>query len=131
MLIIMVLVWMASGTCLHAEGEAGVQVASGGVGLEVMDRELVGAGEAFTAKVGRLYCLTRITGAETPTTVSHVWIYNDEERARVVLPVRSKSWRTYSSKRIQPLEVGRWRVEVRDAQERVLESFAFDIVSED
>jgi len=46
-------------------------------------------------------------------------------RARVDLAIKSSTWRTYSSKIIQPHEIGSWRVEVLDPEGTVLKVIQF------
>ena len=105
--------------------------------LEVMDpavctsvenRACVDPKEEFSAGVERLYCFTRITGAGEDTEVTHVWYYGNIERARVPLSVRSASYRTYSSKKIQAHEIGQWRVEVLGPDGSVLKTISFSVV---
>jgi hypothetical protein len=91
----------------------------------ITDWTPVGEAKTFPESVGSVYCFTRITGASEPTTVQHVWFYNDEEKARVTLNVKSSSWRTWSSKRILPAWTGRWRLEVLTADGRLLRSSEF------
>ena len=95
---------------------------------KIEDREPVSVGTSFPVSVERLYCYTKITGAQTPTEVTHVWYYGDTERARVNLSVRAASWRTYSSKAIQPHEVGAWRVEVLGPTGEILKTVRFEVV---
>jgi len=68
--------------------------------------------EVYPADYGKLFCFTRVVGAEQETTVTHVWYYQDNEMARVELPIGSADWRTYSSKRFLPQWSGNWRVVV-------------------
>ena len=68
--------------------------------------------EVYPADYGKLFCFTRIVGAEQETEVTHVWYYQEDELARVVLSVGSSDWRTYSSKRFLPQWAGQWRVVV-------------------
>jgi hypothetical protein len=95
---------------------------------KVEDREPVSAGTSFPASIERLYCFTKVLGAQTPTEVTHVWYFGDTERARVNLSVRTASWRTYSSKAIQPHEVGAWRVEVLGPTGEILKTVRFEVV---
>lgn len=81
--------------------------------------------ETYPADYGKLYCFTRIVGAEKETSVTHVWFYRDNEMARVELPVGSADWRTYSSKRFLPQWVGPWRVIVFAADGTQLGSISF------
>jgi hypothetical protein len=94
----------------------------------VIDREPVGAGRTFNIAVGKLYCFTKIVGAETPTTITHVWYYGDTERASVTLSVRSMSWRTQSSKILQAHEVGPWHVDVLAPSGKILRTIYFNVV---
>jgi len=71
--------------------------------------------DSYRADFGKLYCFTRIVGAQGDTEVTHVWYYQDNELARVKLSVRSADWRTYSSKRFLPQWAGQWKVVVLDA----------------
>jgi len=66
----------------------------------VEDRQPSGVGTVFPDDLDKLYCFTKISGAEDPTFVYHVWYFGDKEVARVKLPVKSKSWRTWSSKNL-------------------------------
>ncbi len=91
-------------------------------------RTAVAPGDTFPADVGRLFCLTRVTGAADTTAVVHVWVHDGKPRARVRLPVRSPDWRTWSSKRILPAWTGPWEVMVLDAAGVVLERRAFQVV---
>lgn len=100
-------------------------VVSGALGTGVEDHVLVGEATEFGADVGRVYCLTTVTGADEPTQISHVWYYKDQEKARTELPIKYKKHRTWSYKTIHPEWVGNWRVDVVDAGGKVLKSFPF------
>lgn len=91
----------------------------------VENLEPIGAGISFPNSIGELYCFTRITGALTPTTVTHVWYFEDTERGRMDLAVNAPRWRTFSSKIIQPHEIGSWRVEILDSEGDVLKLIQF------
>jgi hypothetical protein len=66
-------------------------------------------------------------GAEGVTEITHVWYFANEERAKITLPVRSPSWRTFSSKKIRPHEVGQWFVDVVSADGQVLQTIQFKV----
>ena len=88
---------------------------------DVVDRKPVGSDTIFPDSVEKLYCFSKILGAKTPTTISHVWYYGNAEMFRISLPVKSASWRTYSLKNIRSHETGSWHVEILDAAENKLE----------
>ena len=96
----------------------------------VEEREPVGTGVSFPVSVGKLFCFTRILGAQTPTQITHVWYYELSERARLDLSVNSPVWRTYSSKIIQPHEIGAWHVNILDATGTVLKVIQFTTTDE-
>ena len=106
-------VLLAAGTILAQTPSSGstLTVAGIGVGTGVSDRELVGQAESFPAGVGQVTCLTRLDGAAGESAVTHVWSLGDKEMRRVELPLRSKSWRTWSQKNVKP---GTWTVRVLD-----------------
>jgi hypothetical protein len=97
---------------------------------DVVDREPDGYGTSFPVSVGKLYCFTKITGAESPTQITHVWFFDGNERARIDLAVNSSNWRTYSSKIIQPHELGTWNVDVLDFNGNVLKRLEFEVAPE-
>ena len=114
-------------TPLNVRAQAELTVTESAISRDVVDRMPVDADTTFASDVGRLYCWTRITGAEGQTTVHHVWIHGDEERADLELNVGAASWRTWSNKAIMAEWTGDWRVEVRDADGNVLETIRFTV----
>ncbi|WP_303723030.1 DUF2914 domain-containing protein [Malonomonas rubra] len=81
--------------------------------------------EVYPADYGKLFCFTRIVGADQDTSVTHVWYYQDNELARVNLPIGSADWRTYSSKRFLPQWAGQWKVVVFSEDGRELKTISF------
>lgn len=99
------------------------------VGVEVnkKDRTVDGAGTDFASDVGKLVCFTRVVGAEKQTQIYHVWYYNGKTIAKIPLQVKSRSWRTWSSKKILPGWTGDWVVKVLDSDGLVIASQKFKI----
>ena len=93
----------------------------------VEERQPVGVDTVFADTVKKVFCFTKITGAEDTTTVTHVWYYKDEEMAKVDHTVKSNEWRTFSSKNIWKGWVGQWKVEVLSEDDKVLKSKVFTI----
>jgi hypothetical protein len=112
---------------MQAQKAPELEVSVAAICKDVVDHEPVDSGNSFTANVGKLYCFTKISGAESPTHITHVWYFDGTERGRVELAVNSASWRTFSSKIIQPHEQGAWRVDVLDAEGNVLKSLDFEV----
>ncbi|HKK01749.1 MAG TPA: DUF2914 domain-containing protein [Desulfuromonadales bacterium] len=106
---------------------ATLQVAQGVITTQVVNRMPVDEIQNYAASVGKLYCFTRIVGATEDTSVTHVWMLNDHEVARVTLPVRSSDWRTWSSKTIPADAKGQWQVKVLDARGDILKTIKFTL----
>ena len=108
--------------------EAGsLEVTTAVISADVVDRMPVDEGTSFPSSTGRLYCFTKIEGAQDPIEIAHVWYFGNKERARVSLSVRSSSWRTFSSKIIQAHEVGQWFVDVEGPDGQVLKTIQFKV----
>ncbi len=107
--------------------QSGLTVPESSVATSVVDRMPSGVAMTFQADVGRVYAWTRIQGAEANTTIHHVWIHGDVERADVALSIGGSPWRTWSNKAIVSEWTGDWRVEVRDAGGNVLETIRFTV----
>lgn len=114
-------------TAGQAAQGSGVSVADAVVTTGVRDHAPVDTLSTVPADVGRAFLWTRITGAQDSTAVVHAWYRGDQEVAAVELPVNSRDWRTYSTKRILPSWTGPWHVEVRDAGGRVLRTVDFTV----
>jgi hypothetical protein len=121
-----VLVLVALCICLALAQQAkAMDVTVAEIGKNVVNRELVDPGTTFPVSVGKLYCFNKLENISSASQVTHVWYYGDTERARVALSVNPPSWRTYSSKIIQPHEIGAWRVEILDASGTLLQTVSF------
>ena len=94
---------------------------------EVIGREPVDDVEVFPRKGGKLFCFTRITGADEPTVVHHVWYRDEELISRVVLPVNSSDWRTWSARQLLEDLPGAWRVEIQDVDGNLLQKVNFQL----
>ena len=126
-----VMIWLLS-LCLlipaaGAQEASTVQIVAAAICKDVVEREAVEVGTQFSNSVSRLYCFTKVVSTEIPNEIVHVWSYGDVERARVSLAVKAATWRTYSSKAIQPHEIGPWRVDVLDKSGNLLETINFEI----
>jgi hypothetical protein len=105
-----------------------IKVESAAVCENIVDREPEGANTSFSVTVEKLFFFTKIIGAENPIEITHAWYFGDVERARVVLPVKANTWRTYSSKILQAHEIGAWHVDVIGPSGEVLETAEFEVV---
>lgn len=101
-----------------------VQVEKIALGTGVESRELVGEATEFDVSAGRIYCWTKITSENVPTTIKHVWYADAETAAEVPLSIKYPTTRTWSSKAIW---AGKWRVDVVSETGDVLASTDFTV----
>ena len=106
---------------------ADLEITRAAICRQVVEREPVDAGTSFESPVEKLSCFTHVTGAQDPAELYHVWYFAEAERAVVKLKVNSVSWRTYSTKIIQPHEIGDWRVDVLGMEGDLLKAVHFKI----
>lgn len=100
---------------LDAEKGSGIEVAEFVFCSGIDEMAPVGVKSQFFSSIDRIFCFTKINGAVDTTSVSHVWYRGGKEMARVELPVKSASWRTWSSKQMLDSWDGTWKVEVLDS----------------
>ena len=126
-LLLLLTSWVAPLARTEAAESTSLKVEEAFICTDVAGLTPIGASAQFQASVGRLYCFTKITGAQKPTRVTHVWYYGESKQAWVTLEVGSARWRTYSSKAIQRYQTGPWRVEVLGPDVEVLRTVNFEI----
>jgi len=126
-LVMVITISLSQAVTIKAQGTSSIEVTVAVICRNVVDREPVDVGNSFGASVSKLHCFTKIIGAQNPIKISHVWYFGDTERARVNLSVKSSSWRTKSSKKIQSHEIGDWHVDVLGPEDKVLRTLQFEI----
>ena len=112
---------------IQAQQGGDVKLTTAVVCRNVVDRQPVDPGSQFPVSVGRLYCYTKVENVKNADNIVHAWYYGDTQRALVSLNINPPSWRTYSSKIIQPHEIGAWHVDILDTTGNVLQTVRFEI----
>lgn len=108
----------------QAAEESGMSVNSILICTSVESRKPIGEGTEFEASTGRLYCWTKITAKNAPTTLKHIWFVDGKIVAEVPLSIKFPSFRTWSNKAVWP---GSWRVEVVSESGETLTSMDFTV----
>ncbi|MFH1410646.1 MAG: DUF2914 domain-containing protein [Patescibacteria group bacterium] len=126
--ILLITVCLLPTATIGGQEAVSIKVADAVICKDVVDRTPVDAGNSFRASAGKLYCFTRITGAQELTRITHAWYFGKTQWAWVPLEVGSASWRTWSSKVIQPHQVGSWHVDVLGPDGDLLWTLEFEIV---
>ena len=96
-----------------------LSVVRSGVGIDVVDRELVGRSETF-AVCTRIAFWTHVAGGRSGEMVRHVWFHENRTVGVAELVVGGPSWRTHSRRTLAPGAEGDWVVEVWDVEGRVM-----------
>ncbi len=90
----------------------------------VREREPVDQVEALANDQRKIFFFTELRGFEGQTAL-HRWEYKGQVMAEVPFKVRGARWRVWSSKALEPIWTGEWRVSVVDGTGRVVESRRF------
>ncbi len=124
-LIFVLLIILSTGLVLSQEAGVDVELQ---LCKAIEERMPVEAGVEFSSDMEQIYLWCKVTGMTDTTTIKHLWIYQEKQLASVSLPVRSSSFRTWSSKKLLPQWVGDWEVRVVDADDNILKSLKFTVV---
>ena len=112
---------------LFAQSKPGIEVNNIVVCTSVENRQPVGTDSVFNSDVGKLYCFTGLKSQTDTSEISHVWFYKDKQMAKINLPVKAKTWHTWSAKTILPAWKGDWHVEVQNSKGDVISKISFVI----
>jgi transcriptional regulator with XRE-family HTH domain len=96
-----------------------LQVSEHGVGTGLANRRLVGQADRFPAGT-RVSFWTLVLGGQPGHLVRHVWLHEGRAVMRANLPIGGPHWRTYSRLLLPEGSAGRWAVEARTSDGRVL-----------
>lgn len=83
---------------------------------------------AFSISIGRISCFSAFEGVAEKTSVQHRWYRRDELVTAKRLTLKPPSWATYSSIQLREDDLGPWRVEIWDAQEKLVKTLRFSVV---
>jgi cytoskeletal protein RodZ len=99
-----------------------------GVGTGLVNRELVGRSDTFR-EGDTVWFWTRVVGGKAGDSIRHVWLHDGVEAGVIGLNVGGAHWRTQSRRQMRQGSAGRWSVEARDAQGRLLARSEFSCIS--
>ena len=90
--------------------------------------EPINSAVAFSIRLGKISCYTDFEGVAQTTYVNHKWYRRDELVTAKRLTLKPPSWATYSSIQLREDDLGPWRVEIWDAEEKLIKTLRFSIV---
>jgi len=126
-IVVFLLIGCAASPGLRESPGRGLRVADHAFCIRIENKEPAGTGTSFSSTVGRVYLWTVIEGAQGPTSIRHVWYYEDERWLVTPLTITSQRFRTWSYFTIRPDLTGKWHVQVEDRNGNVLGSYPFTI----
>ncbi len=82
----------------------------------------------FSVSQGQIYCFTEFATVRAQTVVFHRWYHRDSLTTQIRLKLYPPRWSTHSVLRLREADKGPWKVEITDAEGRVLNVLRFSIV---
>lgn len=83
---------------------------------------------AFSINAGRISCYTLFDDVAETTVVDHKWYRQDELVTTKRLTIKPPKWATYSSILLREEDKGPWRVEIWNAQSRLIKTLRFSVI---
>ncbi len=90
----------------------------------------------FSHQLGAVFLMTRVEGyveENSSKLIYHHWKYKQNGKfisvAKVPLEIKSKSWRTWSRKRVTSNGIGDWKVEILDSDGKILKTVPFRVTN--
>jgi len=113
---------------IQRNAENGIKVVKAVAGLGIQDRDPIGIGRSFQWSNGRVYIWSMIDCTNPPSSIKHIYYFNEQKVSEVSLDVKSNQWRTWSYKTISDKRyIGQWRVDITSAAGKVLETIQFRV----
>jgi hypothetical protein len=82
---------------------------------------------AFSINTGKISCYTSFENIKTTTFTVHRWYRRNELVTTKRLTLKSPRWATYSSIQLREADKGPWRVEVWDADDKLVQTLRFSV----
>ncbi len=83
---------------------------------------------AFSIAIGKISCFTSFEAITSETYALHQWYRRDILVTTKRLSLKPPSWSTYSSIQLREADKGPWRVEIRTAGNRLLQTLRFSVI---
>ncbi len=81
----------------------------------------------FSIENRKAICFTSFDPVPEKTVIYHHWLHRDRPSATVKLTLNPPRWSTYSSIQFRGLDIGPWRVEIKDSKGQILHILRFSI----
>lgn len=107
---------------------AGLILTRAGICESLENLNPVNAAAVFSVSQGQIYCFTDFGAVRSQTVVYHRWYHRDALTTQIRLKIYPPRWATYSMLKLREVDKGPWKVEITDAEGRVLSVLRFSIV---
>ena len=93
----------------------------------IKELEPINTAIVFSIDVEKVICYTTFDPVPEKTVIYHNWYRRNVLNTKIKLSLRQPRWRTYSSIQLRETDKGPWRVEITDADGRILGLLRFSI----
>ncbi len=94
----------------------------------IKNRNPIGVGKSFSSNTDSLFCYTIIQNNGEKKEIKHVWYFENEVKSQIKYNIRrSNIYRSWTLKKINKNEIGKWKVEIQNSNGDVLGSTGFNI----
>ena len=113
---------------IQPNAEVGIKVIKAVAGGGIQDRDPIDTGNSFQWSKGKVYIWSMIDCTNPPSSIKHIYYFNEQKASEVSLDVKANQWRTWSYKTISDKRyIGEWRVDITSAEGKVLTTIRFEI----
>ena len=94
---------------------------------DIQGQTPINDGVVFSIAIGKINCYTSFEQIIDKTAVYHNWYYRDELSTKIKLLLIPPRWSTFSAIQLREADKGPWRVEITDAEGKVLKILRFSV----
>lgn len=81
----------------------------------------------FSVSIAHAVCFTSFDPVPEKCDIFHNWFQRDQPDASFKLTLKPPKWSSFSRVRLQSSDVGPWRVEITDANGKILKTLYFSV----
>jgi len=81
----------------------------------------------FSVAVGKVSCFSAFDPVSQNMPIYHNWYYRDKLITKIKLTLRTPRWSTFSTIQLRESDIGPWRVEITDQEEKVFTVLRFSV----
>ena len=94
---------------------------------DILDQLPQNSTTVFSIERRKAICFTEFDPVPQKTVIYHHWFHRDRSSAKIKLSLKPPRWSTYSTIQFREEDIGPWKVEITDAEGRILQVLRFSI----